>query len=163
MLHRVAILVIAFGLLGGLAAASCTPGYAGSGYYQQRDCGLRLGARAYASPGYTHGYGYGVGYGGTIDTVIPTLYGPVLSLGYPSGYVGAAPYVPSWYAAPYGGRAPGVSVAPGLRYSPQGRTRMRLGSIRPGLRSGLGELARMRKRSPSDGATQLAGGVWINP
>ena len=95
MFTRLALLVIAFALLEGLATASCTPGYAGSGYYRTTDCGLRLGHRAYSSPGYS--YGYGNGYGQTIDAFIPTLYGPPLSYGYPS----AVPYIPNGYAAPY--------------------------------------------------------------
>ena len=59
MLTRLAWLVATVALLEGLAMASCTPGYAGSGYYQMPDCGLRLLQRAYNSYGYGYGYGYG--------------------------------------------------------------------------------------------------------
>ena len=173
MLTRLALLVIAFALLEGLATASCTPGYAGSGYYRLPDCGLRLGHRAYPSSGYAYSPGYGYGYGHTIDAFIPTLYGPPLSYGYPS----AVPYIPNWYAAPYMNHQRhhprlGRGVVPGFRSSPRSVTRVRPqrrssntlpGIIRPGLRRGFANRFEARTRSRSRrNIAQLSSGVWIN-
>jgi hypothetical protein len=165
MVSKHALLVATLGLLEGLAVASCVPGYAGSGYYRQRDCGLRLGPRAYSSPGYAYGYGYGYGYGNTIDSFIPTLPGPALYYGYPA----SLPYVPNWYAAPYLGQPypGGRGAVPGLRYSPRSSTRVRpqrrFSAIRPGLRAGFATrfAARARGRNPRHMA-RLSSGVWIN-
>ena len=169
MLSKLALLVGTLAMLEGLAMASCTPGYAGSGYYQTRDCGLRLGPRAHSSRGYTYGYGYGLGYGHTIDAFIPTLAGPPLNYGYPT----SLPHVPNWYAAPYLGQPHGgIGVVRGFRYSPRSPTRMRPqrrssnvlpGNVRPGLRSGLGDLVGTRSRNRLAKITKLSNGVWINP
>lgn len=175
MLRKLVMLAAAFGLLGELATASCTPGYAGSGYYQTRDCGLRLGG-GYRSPGYSVGYGPGygtLGYG-TIDALVPTLYGPPLSYGY--GGAAYAPAIPNWYPGPFLG-APIPYGTGGYGYGSPGRSYTRVrprrqsfnirnllpGTIRPGLRSGLGDLVGGGNRTRLARITQLNNGVWINP
>ena len=171
MLTRLAWLVATVALLEGLAMASCTPGYAGSGYYQTADCGLRLLQRAYSSYGNGYGPGYGYGYapgyapGYAIDALnpffFPTLVPPPLSYGYP----GAGPYIPNWYASPYFSQPRhGRRGVYRFNSSPRSVTRVRPPqpsqfSVRPELGGGFGNRfgAGSRKK-----ITRLNTGVWAN-
>ena len=154
MFGKLALLVGVSVLLEGSAMAYCTPGYAGSGYYQTRDCGLRLLSRGSS-------YSYGLAYG--LDALNPFFLPTLNPLPLSYGHYGGFSQVPSWYAAPWSFESyqPGRGAIHHFGSSPRFYTSMRPRQLAP-----LPGPGRSRGAASSFGGrgriVQSRTGVWLN-